>query len=574
MRERVLALLAVAVVFATCCAGLGRLPLLAPDEGRNAEVGREMSASGAWLVPTYNGVDYLDKPAFYFKAVAISLSLFGTNETAARLPSAMFGVALAGLVYVFCRKVHSRRCALLATIIVATMPLFFAYARTVIFDIALAFFVCAAIFAGYLAEETEGKFRRNWYLVGAAVSGFATLVKGPVGFVIPVLVLLIFYRVERRGGAWKRLLAPLNLLVFFGVTLPWFVGLCVAHRDFLHYGLVEESFNRFTTAKKFHRSEPFYFYLLIVASTLLPWSFLLPEATIATWKQRWAKHSADRLCLIWSVVVVIFFSISQSKLPQYILSVAVACGILLARLFDVALMNADGYAARLVRRATLAFAVVCLLTALVVGVGGTQARLLAKPLHITPEDAQPLGQAALPMAVASAACGVFAIVACARRNLALCFLVLALFLPVCGSAGFGVMKVIFDVKSGRSVAARMPPLLPAETELACLECFPNGVPFYLQRTATLISRNGAELTSNYIIATLEKNSQWPNPIVPLDRFEAWLGEQRKPVYLIVRKNGLHRLEDLASSRGGTVQQLAPELWGAQISPSAPLTRAE
>jgi hypothetical protein len=119
----------------------------------------------------------------------------------------------------------------------------------------------------------------------------------------------------------------------------------------------------------------------------------------------------------------------------------------------------------------------------------------------------------------------------------------------------------------------MPPL-PAETELACLECFPNGLPFYLRRTATLISRNGAELTSNYIIATLEKSSEWPNQIVPLSHFEAWLGNRRKPVYLIVRKNGLHKLQDLAASRGTTVQQLAPELWGAPLPPPSPLTRVE
>ena len=75
------------IVFAASCFRLGHLPLLAPDEGRNAEVGREMQESGAWLVPTYNGVDYLDKPAFYFKAVALSLSVFGNNETAARIPS-------------------------------------------------------------------------------------------------------------------------------------------------------------------------------------------------------------------------------------------------------------------------------------------------------------------------------------------------------------------------------------------------------------------------------------------------------------------------------------------------------
>ena len=77
-----------------------------------------------------------------------------------------------------------------------------------IFDIALAFFVCGAVFAGYLAEATEGKARRNWYLLGAASAGFATLVKGPVGFLIPALVLLVFNRVEGRRGAWLRLLRP------------------------------------------------------------------------------------------------------------------------------------------------------------------------------------------------------------------------------------------------------------------------------------------------------------------------------------------------------------------------------
>ena len=572
MQQRVLAFLAAAIIFATCCAGLGHLPLLAPDEGRNAEVGREMSASGAWLVPTYNGVDYLDKPAFYFKTVALSLALFGNNETAARLPSAIFGVALAGMVFLFCRKVHGTRCGLMAAIIAASMPLFLAYARTVIFDIVLGFFVCGAIFAAYLAEQAEGQTRRNWYMLGAASAGLGTLVKGPVGFLIPILVLLIFYRVERREGAWKRLLSPLNIVLFFGVTLPWFVGLCLAHRDFLHYGLVEESFNRFTTSKKFHRSEPFYFYPLIVASTCLPWSMLMPEAVVASWKQRWAKHPADRLCLVWFFVVVIFFSLSQSKLPQYILSTAVAGGILLARLFNKALETPHSLPARVIGRGTLAFALVCILAALLVGVAGTHAGALAKPLHVTPEEAEPLGRAALPMAAAAAAFGILGIGARISRSPALCFLCLALFVPVCGTFSFGLLKPIFEAKSGRSVAEKMPPLSP-DTELACLECFPNGLPFYLGRTATLISRNGAELTSNYIIATLEKNREWPKQIVPVADFDAWLGARRKPVYLIVRKKGLQTLETLATSRGVPIQQLARELWGAQLPPLQPLTRA-
>ena len=553
------------------CFRLGSLPLLQPDEGRNAEVAREMKQSGAWLVPTYNGVDYLDKPAFYFKAVALSLAAFGDNETAARIPSAFFGLALAALVFAFCRKVYGTRCGLLAVIVVMTMPLFVMNARTVIFDMTLAFFVCGAIFAGYLAEEAEGQAAAE--LVSARGRGgrLATLVKGPVGFLIPVLVLLIFNRVEGRRGVWRRLLSPLNLLVFFGITLPWFVGLCLAHRDFLHYGLVEESFHRFTTAKTFHRSEPFYFYLFIVAGTFFPWSLLLPEAGVAAWRERWAKNRADRLCLLWSVVVVVFFSISQSKLPGYILSVTVASGILLARLFDAALANPDGRAARLVGRATVAFAIVCLLLAVAVAVmaGTAQTRVLARPMRIPVADAEQLVRALVPLAVAFAGFGVFGVVARCRRSVTLCFLCFALFLPLAANAGLGVIDVIFNAKSGRQIASRLS-ALPAGTELACLECFPNGVPFYLRRTATLISRDGGELTSNYIIYSLKKNPQWPKQIVPLADFDAWLASQKTPVYLIVRQSNTNKLETIATGRGATVQPLASGYWGAQLpAPGGP-----
>jgi 4-amino-4-deoxy-L-arabinose transferase-like glycosyltransferase len=556
--------LALMVAWLAICFRLGSLPLLQPDEGRNAEVAREMKRSGAWLVPTYNGVAYLDKPAFYFKAVALSLAVLGDNETAARLPSAMFGLGLLALVYAFCRKVHGVRCGLLAVSVIATMPLFMTNARTVIFDIALAFFVCGAIFAGYLAEEAEGRSRRNWYLLGATAAGFATLVKGPVGFLLPILVLLVFNRVEGRRGAWRRLLSPLNLLVFFGVTLPWFVGLCLEHRDFLQYGLVEESFHRFTTSKTFHRSAPIYIYLVVIAGMFFPWSLLLPEAGWAAWRERWDKsHRADRLCLIWSVVVVVFFSISQSKLPGYILSVTVACGILVARLFAVALADPANRAARLAIRATLGFAVVCLLVAVTAMAGMSQMRVLAGPLRIPVADAERLGWAAVPLMVALVVFGAFGLVAQYRRSVRLCFCCLALFLPLVANAGLGMLGVVFDAKSGRQIARQLS-VLPAGTELACLQCFPNGVPFYLRRTLTLISANGGELTSNYIIYSLKKDLSWPEQIVPLADFDTWLASRKTPVYLIVRGSNRARLETIAAARGATVQSLAADYWGAQL----------
>src|SRR5215469_12426205 len=146
-------LIALAVIWFALFFRLGSLPLIQPDEGRNAEVAREMKESGAWLSPSYDGIAYLDKPAFYFKAVAFSLAAFGDNESAARLPSALFALALLAITFAFCRHAYGTQCAIWAVIVVATMPLFMVNSRTVIFDIALAFFVSAAIFAGFRAEE-------------------------------------------------------------------------------------------------------------------------------------------------------------------------------------------------------------------------------------------------------------------------------------------------------------------------------------------------------------------------------------------------------------------------------------
>lgn len=560
--EKLLAGLAIVLVYGALCFRLGHLPLLQPDEGRNAEVAREMKESGAWLVPTYNGVDYLDKPAFYFKAVALSLACFGNSETAARIPSAGFGVGLVIMAYAFCRRVYGWRCALLAVMVVATMPLFLANSRTVIFDIALTFFTCGAIFAGFLAEESAGGPRRSWYVVGAAAAGFATLVKGPVGFLIPILVLLVFNGIQGRKSAFKRLFAPMNILVFFAITLPWFVGLCQAHPDFLYYGLVEESIHRFTT-KQFHRSEPVYFYPLIVLATFYPWSILLPEAGVAAWKQRWAKNPADRLGVVWCILVIVFFSISQSKLPGYILSVTVASGILVARIFDAAWTNPTGMAARLVARATSIFGVLSLTGAILGAVGAARMDMLAKPLRISLSDAEQLGRGILPILVLLAGVGFATILARYRSNLRLAFVCMALFPVLLIHLSIRPLEVVFNAKSARQMAARVPKL-PTQTELAFLNCFPNGLPFYLGQTGILITNDGGELTSNYILFSLKSGRPWAKNLVASPDFDQWLASRKTPIYLIAEKWLQPKLDHLAAEKGATVEQLDSKYIGVLL----------
>ena len=525
-----------------------------------------MQEAGAWLVPTYDGATYLDKPAFFFKAVALSLAVFGNNETAARIPSAATSAGLVLLAFAFCRRLHGTRCALLATIVIATTPLYVANARTVIFDMMLALFVCGAIFAGYLAELSEGTVRRNWYLAGAGSAGLATLVKGPVGFVLPTLVLLVFNRFDGRAGAWKRLFSPLNLLVVLAITLPWFIGLCVSHPDFLRYGLWDETFKRFTSGQRFHRAEPFYFYIPIVAATFLPWSLLLPEAMVATWKERWLRNSADRLCVCWAVVVIGFFSISQSKLPGYILSATVACGILVARLLDSAWTAPDGRAGRLVRRATALSAAICLLVGLVgLAAGATHMQGLAKPLKIPLAEAQGLYQAAVPVLVVLAVSGAFGAFAFLRHNLPLCFLSLTLFPLAFGLSAFTCFSVIFEAKSARRLANDFSTCVPASTELACLECFPCGLPFYLGRTLTVFSTDGRELTSNYIVYSIGRTGKWPAKILPVTELDGWLNSHKdRPLYLIASGGSRENLRAVAAAAGAKLETLPSGYVGARL----------
>ena len=178
----------------------------------------------------------------------------------------------------------------------------------------------------------------RWYLIGALSAGIATLIKGPVGFIVPTLVITVFNGVEGRLGVMKRAFALRNWAVFFAVVLPWFVGLSLLRPDFPYYGIMRESVARFTTTE-FHRTAPFYYYAPIIAGTFFAWSLLLPESIVAAWQERKRWSRADRLFVVWAIVVVLFFSVSQSKLPGYILTAVVALGILTARVFAMALNN-------------------------------------------------------------------------------------------------------------------------------------------------------------------------------------------------------------------------------------------
>lgn len=554
--------LAVLIAGVTLSFRMNRLPLLSPDEGRNAEVAREMMESGAWLVPAYNQVPYLDKPAFYFRVVAASLSVFGINEFAARLPSLLFGVAILGLAWGMTRREWGPRPAAWAVLVIATLPLFISQARIVIFDIALCLFVSSAIFSGYLAESGPVEGRRKWLLTGAAAAGLATLVKGPVGLLVPLAVLLTFHALERRWGAMRRLFHPLQALVFLALVLPWFLGVTAQHPDFPDYGLVQESFKRFTTTQ-FHRTAPFYFYAWVVPAMFFPWSLLLPGASWIALR-RWKSLSAfTRLLITWCVVVVVFFSLSKSKLPGYVLSVTVPFGILVAQLIEQAIGQPQGRAARLLRFSNgfLSGMAVVLLLALVVV--APQTHLLPHPLQIPKIDVGQFSPFLVPVLVMLALVAVINGAVLFLRRLSWSSLGLASVPTLVVVFGAGVFLSVFDSISARPIAVRLQTLSP-DTELVFYRCYPNGLPFYLQRTGTLITAEGDELTSNYVLYTLKREPRWPAPIVPLAEAGHFLEQRHSKLYVIAKDHDRAWLQEQARRWHGTIEELPHHFLGMLV----------
>jgi len=553
MTERVA--LAIAFTFALMLifAGTGTLPLLDPDEGRNAQVAREMAASGHWAVPTYAGLPYLDKPALYFGMVALSFRVLGISETTARLPSGVFAVALLLLVYGFCRSEYGVRTAILAVVVVASMPMFFAFSRLVIFDMPLAFFVSAAIVAGYHAEKSEGRARRRWYLLGAAAAGLATLIKGPIGIILPTLVLFSSAVMDRRSGVVRRLLAPGNLAVFAAFVVPWVVAVSLQRPDFLRYGLLNETLSRFATPA-FARTQPFFYYGPVLAASCYGWSLLLPESALIAWRRRTAWQRADRLLVVWTITVVAFFSLSQSKLPGYVLTAVVALGVLVARLFDRAIENPEGAAARVVLRGATMAAMSSLALGVWLALEMLAPGYLTSMFHITGrayQRARPI----FPTIFAIIAISGLAVAAArVSRRVWSVFAAFVVFPAAVLTIGFDGMRQYAEDASASQLAARVEELAPTAT-VACVQCYPPGLPFYLDRPVALISDDGSETTSNYIPYYLAQLDSWPAPMIPFERRHEWLRERDGAVLLLGRPEVQVTMDELVGTANRTEGEL-------------------
>lgn len=309
------------VVFALLAAIAGWRPLLLPDEGRYVGVAWGMLASGDWLTPTLSGLPYFHKPPLFYWLTAGAMGLFGPNgvtERMAPLLGATLGaVAMHRLLAV--RGGAGQANAMLAVLL--SLPLFAIGAQYANLDMLVAGLITATI-----CTAAEAAFRHAdgrsvaWHVVATwALAGLGLLAKGLIGFVLPGLVLLVWLSLERRWAALRALvLAPAGWLAFAGVAAPWFLLVEARHPGVADYFFLEHHVRRFTSRGFNNMHGPWFFpvVLALLAAPALPGLWRRVRDGL---QRRIPSSPVDRLCLVWVVVIVGFFTWPASKLVGYVL---------------------------------------------------------------------------------------------------------------------------------------------------------------------------------------------------------------------------------------------------------------
>ena len=309
--------------------GNGTLSVTAPVEVNYAQTAKEMLAAGDWLSPQIYGNYWYDKPIFFYWELVAAFSMFGVTDFAARFFPALFAAAGLVLTYAFARRIYDELTAFWSAIILGTGVLYSFLAKLILTDMSLFVFfggTLAAFFIGYRER------RQKYFYIAYACAGLAVLTKGPIGLLLPGLVILVFLLVERDLSALRRLCIPTGLLVFAAVCAPWYVYMYFAHgADFVNTFLGIHNVLR-ATVSEHAKWNVWYFYLGIYFLGMFPWSFALPLGLYRAWRVRPAMDVRTRFLLVWAIVVPVFFQLMATKYPTYSFPAFLPTAILTARL--------------------------------------------------------------------------------------------------------------------------------------------------------------------------------------------------------------------------------------------------
>ncbi|HUW25052.1 MAG TPA: glycosyltransferase family 39 protein [Gallionella sp.] len=308
--------------------------LIKPDEGRYAEIPREMVASGDWVTPRLNELKYFEKPPLQYWATATAYTLFGEHQWTSRLWAGLTGFAGILLVWFAGLRLFGREAAGYAALLLSSSLLYVLMAHINTLDMGVTFFLTLGIVGLLLGQvQADRKKQRNWMLVAWAGLALAVLSKGLMGLILPGAALFIYCMVQRDFGVLKRMHWLPGLAVFFAITVPWFVLVMQANPEFFERFFIYEHYTRFTSTVH-GRYHPWHYFIPILLAGALPWTMLMFDTMWRTLRNNAVPKktfNSERFLLIWAVFIYVFFSISGSKLPSYLLPMFPVLALLMGK---------------------------------------------------------------------------------------------------------------------------------------------------------------------------------------------------------------------------------------------------
>jgi 4-amino-4-deoxy-L-arabinose transferase-like glycosyltransferase len=310
-------------------ATLASRPLFNPDEGRYAEIPREMLAGGDWVIPHLNGLDYIEKPPLQYWATAAAYRLLGVSEFSARLYTALTALATVVVIGFLGQRLWGAGPGWRGAAVLSGMFMFVILGQLMTLDMSLTFWMTASL-AGFLLAQTapSPSKERGWMVLSWLAAALGVLTKGLVAAAIPAAVLVIYSVCLRDYSPWRKLHLRVGLPLFLVVTVPWHWLAAQRLDDFVQFFLIREHFARFLTPIA-ERQEPWWFFGWVFLAGTVPWTVPALRVLAGGWRAPRGQFSPTLFLWIWVVFICIFFSISDSKLMPYILPAMPALAVLI-----------------------------------------------------------------------------------------------------------------------------------------------------------------------------------------------------------------------------------------------------
>lgn len=317
---------------------LGNRDLWAPDEPRYAQVALEMLESKNFILPHLNGEVYPDKPPLLFWLIDLFSMPFKTvTEFSARLPSALAGIGCCVAVFFLGKSIFSRRVGIIAALILATNVNFLWIARRSAFDVLLTFLITMSLLCFYSGYSRDPK-RTILILLSYVFMALAVLAKGPLGLILPVIIIISFLAMERKLKLYRYMAIGRGCIIFSIIVFTWFILASLeGGRDYVNEIFNNQIMGRFLNSWK--DKEPFYYYFTRFPVEFLPWSLFIPGVVIYSIKEKNEGFRKLHFPFVWFTAVFIFFLIASGKKGRYLLPLYPAASLLVAWVLDSIILN-------------------------------------------------------------------------------------------------------------------------------------------------------------------------------------------------------------------------------------------